>query len=259
VLANIVASRSYRSQVRLDIWRRIPVENAMPVLKLFANHPDDTVPFGTFQQAKLAEHDENRAVFIDKADGDQLYILGHHFEYSHGELVSGTIRSVFLRDGEGHREALIENMRFDASGLPDIATPDWGSAAAIAMLQGDDGITGANGRDVLSGYGGADSIDGAGGDDIIRGGKGDDDLEGDFPIDSSHGSDQFIFGRHDGHDTIEDFDGGGDFQDIIEAKAESYSVHRQGHDTLIEFDTGVSVTLKDFDKADLQTANIHLI
>lgn len=63
---------------------------------------------------------------------------------------------------------------------------------------GDDILYGEAGNDTLYGGAGNDKLYGGAGDDILYGGAGDDILEG------GAGNDIYMFGRGDGHDTIED-------------------------------------------------------
>lgn len=105
-------------------------------------------------------------------------------------------------------------------------------------------ITGNAGANRLDGMAGSDTIDGGAGNDIIIGGAGADVLTG------GSGVDTFRFGLGSGKDTITDFGvGGRDILDIsayIKAGVKSV-VQEVGHDTVISFSSGDSITLVGID------------
>ncbi|WP_309269906.1 calcium-binding protein [Azonexus sp.] len=72
----------------------------------------------------------------------------------------------------------------------------------------DDLIVGGAGNDVLMGYSGNDMLLGGEGNDTLDGGDGDDTLDGgagDDVLKGGTGSDTYLFGRGDGHDTINEY------------------------------------------------------
>ena len=72
------------------------------------------------------------------------------------------------------------------------------------------------GDDTVFGGDGTDDLYGDDGDDVISGDEGHDRLYG------GDGNDVFIFADGDGHDTIFDFDIGGEWQDIIQIESTEY-------------------------------------
>lgn len=77
--------------------------------------------------------------------------------------------------------------------------------------QGVDWLYGGNGNDLLNGGGNYDQLDGGAGDDTLLGGNGDDRLhggDGDDILRGGGGEDTFVFGGNFGHDIVEDFNAG---------------------------------------------------
>ncbi|CAN5359726.1 hypothetical protein BH10PSE3_BH10PSE3_16220 [soil metagenome] len=101
-------------------------------------------------------------------------------------------------------------------------------------------MEGANGVDHLVGGANNDILKGQAGDDVLTGGAGADSLTG------GSGADTFVFAAGFGHDTIEDYASG----DILDAHAlidagVHYTLSQVGLDTLIGFDTGDSIYVRN--------------
>lgn len=105
-------------------------------------------------------------------------------------------------------------------------------------------LTGNAGNNLLQGLAGNDTISGGLGNDTLVGGEGDDKLTG------GEGADVFRFAKGSGHDVITDFGFGG--RDAIDVQAYLKAglkpvVHDTGHDTVISFGTGETITLTGVD------------
>ncbi len=108
-----------------------------------------------------------------------------------------------------------------------------GGSGSDALFGGGarDVLSGGSGRDRLVGGPAADTLAGGGGNDFLRGGPGNDMLSG------GGGADRFVVGRHDGHDTITDFQDGVDridlgafgFSSVAAAKSRAYMDHGDAH------------------------------
>lgn len=132
------------------------------------------------------------------------------------------------------------------------------SYASIEGLVGSnfaDALHGNNGANTLRGGAGDDLLSGRGGDDILIGGAGRDTLNGGW------GSDTYMFGVGDGRDIIEDLHGWGGQKDLIKLDsalgvnsfADVLSRAKQvGVSTVITFDTGDSLVIYNFQKANLR-------
>ena len=87
---------------------------------------------------------------------------------------------------------------------------------------GDDVLYGEAGNDSLNGDAGNDRLDGGEGNDTLYGGEGDDRLEGgagnDYLVGDA-GNDTYVFGRGDGHDTINNYDHSAGRKDVLQLKA----------------------------------------
>ena len=79
---------------------------------------------------------------------------------------------------------------------------------------GDDSLEGGDGDDELYGESGNDTLSGGAGNDLLNGDTGNDRLigsAGDDYLDGGIGDDEYVFNIDDGHDTINDVSGTGDF------------------------------------------------
>lgn len=130
--------------------------------------------------------------------------------------------------------------------------------------QGNDYVVGGGGNDALCGKGGADTLNGDTGDDALTGGL---------------GEDVFVFGDGDGegNDAITDFDCGDDDTDgftndqldvtaltdglgsgiTVFDVSVTDTVGEGSGDTILQFPTGMSITLSGVDPATLDIATLN--
>ena len=129
------------------------------------------------------------------ADTDDLRLVYRgEFDVSDDAVFAGTIESLrATRDGE--RVFLASDLSADFAEHSRIWSEEGFTAAGLALLTGDDRITGSGRADTLVGLGGDDRISGRGGDDTIEGNDGDDRLQG------GRGDDE-LFG-HGGRDRLQ--------------------------------------------------------
>ncbi|MDB5554889.1 MAG: Alkaline metalloproteinase [Rhizobium sp.] len=115
----------------------------------------------------------------------------------------------------------------------------------------DDTMIGNKVTNSLSAFGGDDTLRGGGGNDKLLGGIGLDLLNGGTGKDRLTGGadvDLFFFQRGYGRDVITDFDakGGDGLQDFIQiVEGAKFDIERNGHDTVIDFGKGSTLTLLD--------------
>jgi hypothetical protein len=132
----------------------------------------------------------------------------------------------------------------------------WGESGSDTIYGGndDDTIYGGSGNDVLRGGAGNDHIRGDSGNNTIEGGEGDDSLY------SGTGNDTFVIRDGHGNDTITWFDTGNDiiafdmaeisgFQDVVDR------METVGNDTVITFDNGDVLQIKDIQSSLLSASN----
>lgn len=103
-------------------------------------------------------------------------------------------------------------------------------------------IFGNDGDDILNGGPGDDSLYGFAGNDVLAGGAGNDFLHG------GAGNDVFVFGRGDGHDTVDANDNGFEKRDIVRlrdlVKDDIEFIGLNGKDLVIRIkDTGETITI----------------
>lgn len=132
---------------------------------------------------------------------------------------------------------------------------------------GNDYMFGRGGDDVLSGNAGNDRLLGGNGDDILRGGAGNDMLvgdKGDDTLTGGSGTDTFVFRSGFGHDTVTDFNGGGE-HDVINVAGTEFADFAALSDSLVDTDRGVVLSLEDGStltlnhvvKANLSASDFH--
>lgn len=157
----------------------------------------------------------------------------------------------------------------------------YGGSAWDVLFGGDgnDTLFGNFGSDVLSGGAGADEIVGGSGDDTLRGGDGDDIIQGNQGRDSIEGgggndilrggtlADRFIFNTGFGSDVIEDFEHWQDSLRIYSAVVGGAMTGQQvinqfasavGADVILNFGSGMIITLEGLNSATVLTANSEL-
>ena len=126
---------------------------------------------------------------------------------------------------------------------------------------GDDTLNGGDGADFLNGGSGIDVITGGAGNDRIYGGEGDDRLYG------GSDNDTFVFNFNSGSDTIFDFKQGIAQDDVIDLTAlgltdvagdgilNDLTITYDGSSTVIDLGGGDTITLLNYDMANLQEAD----
>jgi Ca2+-binding RTX toxin-like protein len=227
-----------------------------------------------------------------------------------GELFSMVIIDQFsrLRDGDpfwsegsgipqDELDALWETTLADViEGNSDIGSIQDNALLAydrIGGTDGDDGLTGTEGRDLILGFDGNDRLAGRAGDDQLEGGAGRDRLSGERGDDMLYGDDGrdrlaggrgedrlnggggddvltggrdgdvFIFEGAFGNDTITDFRDGRGRGDIIQLENGFFvqagdivdAAVQRGDDTVIDFGDDGSITLENFNVAELDESD----
>ena len=192
------------------------------------------------------------ATWIDAETGSQITFEGSKLKFELGVLISGEVDKILFEDLEDADIAKFTG-DFSATKLGAVLENEGIRHFLESALSGNDVMTGTVRDDYIQGEKGRDIIRTGAGDDTIRGGTGGDRIYG------GTGSDHFLFfiktvnNPHDGNDIIMDFDanGGGTKQDYIAALWDDVSdVHRSGHNTVVEFDGGGSITLVDVKRSD---------
>ena len=183
-----------------------------------------------------------------------------------GDTFAGT-DIVEYTDSEGNLVTMevpdIENL--DGSFFSDILAGDLRDNR-INGGGGDDEIYGGpgGGDDLLMGGAGDDRIYGGIGNDTLEGGPGDDQLRGgpdDDMLDGGEGDDVFFIAAGGGNDTILDFGNGADSIDLAAfaevQSVEDLDIQQQATGAVIDLAShgGGTVTLRDFDVADLMDAH----
>lgn len=157
----------------------------------------------------------------------------------------------------------------------------YGGSAWDVLFGGDgnDTLFGNFGSDVLSGGVGADELVGGSGDDTLRGGDGNDIIQGNQGRDSIEGgagndtlrggtlADRFIFNTGFDADVIEDFEHWQDSLRIYSAVVGGAMTGQQvinqfasavGADVILNFGSGMMITLEGLNSATVLTANSEL-
>lgn len=176
---------------------------------------------------------------------DQLAELGAD------QHASGSIYNALRYNGD--KRSLIENA------IGGLGNDTIGGNAVNNKLTGgagDDTMTGRSGNDRLLGGSGNDILLGGAGRDFLSGGTGNDVLTG------GRDHDVFQFRAGDGADTITDFNNGVDhlrfdIENFVVAQAVRDAV-QVGENLVITYDGSNTVTLLNFDKADLDARDFLL-
>lgn len=188
----------------------------------------------------LATEDQapREAFYLDSETSDGVLFQGSGFTYDdRGQLLTGTITQIKFQISDDQPLAIIEG-NYDAATLFQVYSTKGVDALLSKMLAGNDTIQGTLFGDSLLGLKGNDKISGGFGDDDIQGNKGNDRLTG------GAGADTFLFFKGDGKDVITDFDAKGSGHDLIGITAdEHYTIEAAGHNTLIDFGHGDTITL----------------
>jgi Ca2+-binding RTX toxin-like protein len=217
--------------------------------KLLGNFYDET-------SLDLRTHTDNKAVYLDTSSGNKIVLEGDNLSYSGNRITGGEIDEITFRNDNGEELAVVVNFEFDAERLSDILLDRGVNAAMKKVLHDDDRIIGSGSDDRLWAGAGDDVLQGRGGDDRLEGWRGDDTLVG------GGGSDLFVFKAGDGHDVVRDFDasGGGNNQDYIGVESlNDFDIVKDGNNTVIEFESGDTLTLLDVRKSQVTDADFHLL
>jgi len=205
----------------------------------------------TFLQGETA----SKATYIDDDGGEKIVLKGANLTYNEefGLITGGTVDSIVFQNGDGDAMVTITG-HFKAKLLSDLM--EGGVQPMIdIVLKGNDTFIGSSlDDDFLESPGfGDDKIRGLAGVDNLYGGRGYDRLTG------GKGSDYFWFRKGDGKDIVTDFDavGGGTKQDYISADRDKVEIIKSGHDVIIDFGGGHTLTLLDVNKSDVTAADFE--
>ena len=196
--------------------------------------------------------------------------------HAQGDMFTGRVAFAYKdADGQTQRTQLPDIEHLQGSAHDDVLAGD-GRANVLAggdgndvlyggPLGGNDRLRGGDGNDKLYGGKGADVLQGGEGDDLLKGGLGNDRLYGDEGNDTlagGDGNDTFFLTTGGGNDTILDFDAGADKLDLSAFRqvrtTADLALSQRGDDLVIDLSAhrGGTVTLEDFDRADLTNAQV---
>jgi Ca2+-binding RTX toxin-like protein len=118
---------------------------------------------------------------------------------------------------------------------------------------GDDSLQGNRGNDTIDGGDGADGLRGGQGDDLLTGGAGNDWIIGDLGMDTlvgGAGADTFHVFKGAGVDRVLDFNPAEGDVVVLGGEDESYSIHQEGADTVIQMGAVDRLVLVGFSRTD---------
>jgi Ca2+-binding RTX toxin-like protein len=213
------------------------------------DQPLDSLVVNGLQQTTTTE---TKVTWESLSNFYTLTVHGKDLALANGSFTVGTIDKVTFRDANDNLLATVKG-DFDATDLGKYVNT---GGLDDALLSGNDKVTGSEGEDYLLGLDGADKIIGGNGADELSGGRGHDILIG------GRGADTFDFFQKsgdykgDGHDVIADFDAVGshghhDYLRVIDYQ----SITQSGHDTVISFADGETLTLLDVKRSDVTDAD----
>lgn len=209
---------------------------------------------------------------IKISDGPRKSVItGEDFAYNFSGITAGTIHA-FEQTFKGSVEYTFTELDTDAPTAFELYEDDKPFELLALALDGDDTITGSSQADVLHGFDGLDNVSGGAGNDVIDGGggrdylvgnRGDDTLNGGADVDrligavgnddlwGGEGGDVFIFtDSAEEHDTIHDWDFGGDSDSIKFAAGLSVETEQDDNDVLITYgEYGSTVRVLDTTEA----------
>lgn len=194
---------------------------------------------------------------IKISDGPRKSVItGEDFEYSFSGITAGTIRA-FEQTSKGSADYTFTGLDTNAPAAFELYEADKPFQLLALALNGHDTITGSGQDDRVHGFEGNDVIDGGGGRDYLVGNRGDDTLKGGADVDrlvgavgnddlwGDEGGDLFIFtDSSEEHDTIHDWDIGGESDTIKFANGLSVETVQDGDNVVINYgDHGSTVTV----------------
>lgn len=197
----------------------------------------------------LIEGSDDNDILFGEEDNDTIQGNGGDDQIFGGtgdDSLDGGAGNDTLRGGEGRDSIDGGDGRDSITGEDGDDTIDGGAGDdTIFGGAGDDSLAGGAGNDILQADAGADTLEGGEGDDTLRGGADTDT----FVIRDGHGSDEiFFFGPSD---DIIAFDMAeiATYQDVLDR------ITTSGNDTLITFDNGDVLTLKNVPPSWLSASN----
>ena len=180
--------------------------------------PEDVVndPLeGTDGNDSLSGEGTNDDVISGGAGHDTLNGNDGHDNISGGagdDLIFGGTGDDLLDGNDGHNNISGDNGHDTLFGGEGNETLTGGDGNDLLVgAAGHDSLVGSKGHDVINGEAGDDFINGGRGDDLLTGGAGGDTLVG------GAGHDVFVLESSDSHDTIVDFESGGDRLQLSES------------------------------------------
>jgi Ca2+-binding RTX toxin-like protein len=204
----------------------------------------DVVSTSTYysQSFDLETNERKHAVYRDTEENSSVVFDGRGILYDGDAMVAGTIEKItFMSPSDGVYLTVTGDFKA-AQIYGQFGQPGGVDRVYHFVLKGSDTVIGSVKKDLLHGFEGKDSLNGGIGDDWLSGGVGNDRLTG------GRGSDLFIFGAGEGRDVITDFDavGGEGNQDFLFfGNIEGFEKHRDGGNTVFEFDGGGRLTILD--------------
>jgi hypothetical protein len=216
----------------------------------------------------LLSHNQHEVVYWNRDSDEKLVISGNHLNVHHEILDQGTITHWELTDRKDHSYLEISDFTLKAANIGADTIATLLTTAPSMIISGNDRIIGsafddrllfgADGSDRIWGNNGADTVLGGTGNDILDGGKGIDHLDGGTGRDRMTGgaqADVFIFSAGYGKDVITDFDavGGGYRQDYLTLSEAPTTIVKSGHDVILDFGGGDTLTLLDVRRQDLDS------
>jgi len=187
------------------------------------------------QDLFIARSTATRTVVKDTGSLDQMIIEGHNLKYHGGLIASGTIEKVIFANESGKAMQVFSHLDLNAGTFDGDTILDYANSLMNGITSRGLKFLGSKHSDTFYGTAGNDRVFGRAGDDVLGGRGGQDVLTG------GSGCDTFNFEEGAGKDIITDFDavGGVGHQDFIHHLVpETTSIHKAGHDTIIDFGDG---------------------
>lgn len=212
----------------------------------------------------LLSHNSRKVVYWNADSGDKIVVTGSNLRVHDGVLDQGTTNHWELTDKNGDAYLVISDFSLNAAKIDANTISELLATAEARIVAGKDLMIGSAFGDKLLGAGGSDRLLGNDGQDRLDGGKGLDSLDGGAGNDRMTGgsqSDEFVFSAGYGKDIITDFDavGGGGKQDYISVGMEPIDIIKSGHDVILDFGGGDTLTLLDVRKADIDSSDFHIL